>query len=179
MFCARCATSLRIVRASTTLLCAVISTVACSKPDNVGSTAASPVARDSLVSLPVKTDSVTYQTSWNMGRDPDEPENSYKSRFTIAARQTSSGRIDILLSADSAGRSTVADSVGVSGLTSADHFTLGCLREQNAKQIVAILRDSVYERRSHPRFAWAVDTLSGRFIQLAPDSLSCFIAGPD
>ncbi|HJQ54519.1 MAG TPA: hypothetical protein VJ825_11825 [Gemmatimonadaceae bacterium] len=153
--------------------------LACSKRESAGNSTDTSVTAATPVATPPSTDSITYQLSWNMGRDPDEPENSYKSRFTIAARQTSSGRIDILLSADSAGRSAVADSVGVSGLTSADHFTLGCLREQNAKQIVAILRDSVYERRSHPRFAWAVDTLSGRFIQLAPDSLRCFIAGPD
>jgi hypothetical protein len=114
-----------------------------------------------------------------MGRDPGEPENSYRSRFSVRVKLVSSGRFDILLSADSTGQSNVVDSVGVNGVSSADHFTEGCLRDKNSKPIIAILRDSVYERHSHPRFAWSIDTLSRRFIELSPDSVVCFIAGPE
>lgn len=172
-FQARRATGTRGRLTPAALLSVLFLVLACNKQETPAR------ANDSSMAAGTPTDSVTYQTSWNMGRDPGEPENSYNSRFSVSVRQVSSGRLDVFLSADSIGQTTVVDSVWVNGLASTDHFTEGCLREQNSKPIIAILRDSVYERRSHPRFAWSIDTLSRRFIKLSAESVVCFIAGPD
>jgi len=117
-----------------------------------------------------------------MGRDLDEPENNYNSRFSVRVRQLKSGRFDILL--DSAGSANhpdlVADSLSVNGVTLADRFTEGCIRnETSGRPVIGILRDSVYERRSHPRFAWYLDTLRLKIVQLSPDSTMCFLPGPE
>lgn len=160
--------------ASAALLQTLVLIPGCTKRETAGGVS------DSSISIATPGDSVTYQTSWNMGRDLDEPENSYNSRFSVRVRQVSSGRLDVLLSSDSLGRSIVADSVGVNGVTLADHFTEGCLRDKNSNgQVIGIVRDSVHERRSHPRFAWSIDTLSRKIIGLSPDSVVCFIAGPE
>jgi hypothetical protein len=156
------------------LLIALFQIMGCSEKQNTAR-----AIESSGVSV-MPPDSVIYQTSWNMGRDLDEPENNYDSRFSLRVRQVRSGRFDILLSADSAGQTVVVDSVGVNGITSADHFTEGCGRDKDStKPTIGILRDSVHERRSHPRYAWAVDTLSRSITRLSVDSVVCFIAGPE
>jgi hypothetical protein len=132
------------------------------------------------------SDTAVYREAWNVGHDMEEPENSFNSRFSVRVTKSSSGKLK--LSLDSAVLRTPgpsqarvsADSVEVTGLTTADRFTQGCrYTAGNLWPMVGVLRDSVYERQGRPRFVWHLDTLNARIRRLSSDSASCFIAGPE
>jgi hypothetical protein len=132
------------------------------------------------------SDTVVYETWWNMGTDPDEPEKSVVSRFAVRVKELSSGTLTVFLDSASSIDSghnrnfVLADSVTVGGLTKLDKFTQGCTYGAGPWQPrVAVMRDSVYERSGRPRFIWVLDTLHARIQALSTDSASCFIPGPE
>jgi hypothetical protein len=132
------------------------------------------------------SDTVVYETWWNMGTDPDEPEKSVKSRFGVRVKELSSGTLTVFLDSASSADSgpsphfVLADSVTVSGLTKLDKFTQGCTYGAGPwRPRIAVVRDSVYEHSGRPRFIWVLDTLHARIQPLPTDSASCFIAGPE
>jgi hypothetical protein len=131
-------------------------------------------------------DSTVYQESWNVGHDLEEPEKSFNSRFSVRVQKLSSGKLTIFLDSAVSGNEPkssqvfVADSAQVTGLTAADRFTQGCMTTSRTLwPILGVLRDSVYERQGRPRVVWHLDTLNARITKLSPDSVSCFIAGPE
>lgn len=129
-------------------------------------------------------DSVDYDRRWNMGDDLDDPDKNVDTRFVVRARIFRSGVFTLVLDTIPRGASGLqkfkADSVSLTGLIVADRVTQSCRYGSRPwVPIVAIQRDSVYERRGHPRAVWLLDSANARIRPASADSVLCFIPGPD
>jgi hypothetical protein len=164
-------------------LCSVLLLVASCKAGPGTSRTDTSATQSTHVAAP--SDSLIYSSEWNIGDVPEEPENSVKTRFRFRVEQFRSGKLALFLDSapalSTAARNfSNADSVRMDGLTRIDRFTPGCdIRSEEWAPRVAIVADSVYERKSRPRFIWLLDTANARIKPLPTDSALCFIAGPD
>lgn len=130
-------------------------------------------------------DTSSYNESWNLGQDLDEPRKSIDTRFAVRVKR-GSGFLTVVL--DSAPVSSqpgartffLADSIITTGLRPGDSFTRGCrIGSAPWEHRVAIVRDSVLDVERRPEFIWVIDTVNARIRPMPTDSAYCFIPSAD
>jgi hypothetical protein len=169
-------------------LLVLLAAFACENQPNTQGAAATSRAihgsADSVATVVTPPDSVTFEEKWNLGDNPDEPDQSIRTRFVITVKKFRSGLftlvIDTIPRSGTISAPFVADSVSTRGVEQADRVTKSCMQSPSGTlPIVGLLRDSVYERWGHPQAAWEIDSTRAQVRQISPDSVSCFIPGPD
>ena len=147
------------------------------------------VTKAARVDTAAKSDTSSYENSWNLGDNIDEPEKAVDTRFVVRVKLSRSRDVlRVFLDSAPAGSTSFpgsrqffpADSIEVTGLRRIDSFTQGCTYGSAPwEPRIAILPDTVYERWGRPRFIWVLDTVKVRIRPLPTDSASCFIGTPD
>ena len=136
-----------------------------------------------------KSDTSSYENSWNLGDNIDEPEKAVDTRFVVRVKRSHPlGVLRVFLDSAPTGSTNYpgsrtffpADSIEVTGLRLIDSFTQACTYGSAPwEPRIAILSDTVYERWGRPRFIWVIDTVKVRIRPLQTDSASCFIGAPE